>query len=403
MKQFMKLISILLVLTTVLPLFTVPINAASPVASVSEIPTDGWLWPAPPDNQISSGYNLSKNGELNFLKDSRKASGVSHIDHGGIDIAGTFTVMAARAGKVVQVQKTGSNNGTTCIVVLEHTLPNGKVCYSRYLHFASGTIKVKLNETVKAGQPLGTSGNTGPSYGNHLHFEITTSINPKNNTNSKLNVNPKRSLGIKTQYGKRTINKRTYTKSDFESVLFDHSIINYSLSSSEAEDIIAYSMNSKSCSNIILSCTSSSSVKFYDTPSTYGKPVSRSNIKGKYFHASFAAVNAHGKRMFRIDDCDDTSLIGYYITSSDFREETIQLSVSYDKKYYITVSTSKASSNEIIIVDQTYKTVSTKTFKSASVKTPGIKGHTYLVKARVSYKIGKRTYHLSASKALIVK
>ena len=44
--------------------------------------------------------------------------------------------------------------------------------YSRYLHLANGSIKVKVGQKVKAGAVLGTEGNTGYSMGTHLHFDI---------------------------------------------------------------------------------------------------------------------------------------------------------------------------------------------------------------------------------------
>ena len=103
---------------------------ASTTAAVkeSDIPVLGFFWPAPKSYTISSPYNLhsatlqSKRGSL----------------HGGIDIAGTFTVTAARSGKVIKVVNSGTNGGTACEVVLEHTA-NGSKFYTRSLHFRSGS------------------------------------------------------------------------------------------------------------------------------------------------------------------------------------------------------------------------------------------------------------------------
>ncbi len=44
--------------------------------------------------------------------------------------------------------------------------------YSRYLHLVKGSIKVKVGQKVKTGTVLGMEGNTGYSYGTHLHFDI---------------------------------------------------------------------------------------------------------------------------------------------------------------------------------------------------------------------------------------
>lgn len=44
--------------------------------------------------------------------------------------------------------------------------------YSRYLHLVKGSLKVKVGHKVKAGTVLGMEGNTGYSYGTHLHFDV---------------------------------------------------------------------------------------------------------------------------------------------------------------------------------------------------------------------------------------
>ena len=44
--------------------------------------------------------------------------------------------------------------------------------YSRYLHLVKSSIKVKVGQKVKAGTVLGMEGNTGYSYGTHLHFDV---------------------------------------------------------------------------------------------------------------------------------------------------------------------------------------------------------------------------------------
>ena len=44
--------------------------------------------------------------------------------------------------------------------------------YSRYLHLVKSSIKVKVGQKIKAGTLLGMEGNTGYSYGTHLHFDI---------------------------------------------------------------------------------------------------------------------------------------------------------------------------------------------------------------------------------------
>lgn len=43
--------------------------------------------------------------------------------------------------------------------------------YTLYAHLKNG-IKVKKGQTVKQGTQVGNMGNTGKSYGNHLHYEV---------------------------------------------------------------------------------------------------------------------------------------------------------------------------------------------------------------------------------------
>lgn len=107
-------------------------------------------------NKITQGY-----------KGSHKA-----VDLGRPHITGE-PVIAHSDGKVVFCQTGHKNNkGSTgnasygnCI-----RLDHGRGIHTLYAHLAS--VKVKNGETVKRGQVLGTMGNTGNSYGTHLHFEV---------------------------------------------------------------------------------------------------------------------------------------------------------------------------------------------------------------------------------------
>lgn len=44
--------------------------------------------------------------------------------------------------------------------------------YSSYLHLRENSVRVKEGETVKRGQHIADVGNTGDSYGAHLHFQV---------------------------------------------------------------------------------------------------------------------------------------------------------------------------------------------------------------------------------------
>ena len=114
--------------------------------------------------------------------------------HTGIDIVGTGrttdNIIAHSDGKVIFCQKGYKNNkGSTgnasygnCVKI-QHA--NG-YC-TLYAHLDS--VNVSSNQTVKQGQVIGYMGNTGNSYGTHLHFEVWKNgsrINPKPYINANL-------------------------------------------------------------------------------------------------------------------------------------------------------------------------------------------------------------------------
>ncbi len=83
------------------------------------------------------------------------------------------TITAHSDGKVVFCQ-TGKKNNKLAVgnesygncVKIDH----GNGYSTLYAHLS--LVYVKLGQTVKAGQEIGTMGNTGRSFGAHLHFEV---------------------------------------------------------------------------------------------------------------------------------------------------------------------------------------------------------------------------------------
>lgn len=95
--------------------------------------------------------------------------------HNGLDVKVNIgdTIVAAFGGKVrvVKYERRGYGN----YVVIRHD--NG--IETIYGHLSKQLVDV--NQTVKAGEPIGLGGNTGRSTGSHLHFEIRflgIAINP---------------------------------------------------------------------------------------------------------------------------------------------------------------------------------------------------------------------------------
>jgi murein DD-endopeptidase MepM/ murein hydrolase activator NlpD len=94
--------------------------------------------------------------------------------HKGIDLAypgGKIgNVRAAASGQVIRADGSDAN-GYGNVVFIGHTNASGqKICITVYAHLAS--IAVTVGQNVSAGDIVGVEGNTGGSFGPHLHFEI---------------------------------------------------------------------------------------------------------------------------------------------------------------------------------------------------------------------------------------
>lgn len=117
-------------------------------------------------------------------------------DHWGIDLTGyngsynvLAWVLAHSAGTVVEYRNdcTGyEDNSYGNYVLLRHD--NGM--YTMYAHGSYNTVQVRTGQRVAKGQRLFYMGNTGHSFGGHLHFEIRRSngykIDPEPYLNSDL-------------------------------------------------------------------------------------------------------------------------------------------------------------------------------------------------------------------------
>lgn len=102
--------------------------------------------------------------------------------HGGIDIANGnafgLTIVAADSGVVVMASSGGYGGGFGNFVVINH----GGGILTLYGHMNG--VNVSAGQSVSRGQAIGTVGNTGQSFGAHLHFQVT------NNGNIYSPVNP---------------------------------------------------------------------------------------------------------------------------------------------------------------------------------------------------------------------
>jgi peptidoglycan hydrolase CwlO-like protein len=104
-------------------------------------------------------------------------------EHAGIDIAkpGTVPIVAAESGTVLRSYYSSSYGN---VVFISHYI-DGQLYTTVYAHMNSRSVQ--NGETVSRGQLVGYQGNTGNSFGQHLHFELhkgpwnagkTNAINP---------------------------------------------------------------------------------------------------------------------------------------------------------------------------------------------------------------------------------
>ena len=78
-------------------------------------------------------------------------------------------IQAVAAGTVRIANESGGAFGVH--VMIDHEI-NGEVFSTHYAHMLYGSLQVKPGDVVQAGTVLGHVGDTGLSYGAHLHFEV---------------------------------------------------------------------------------------------------------------------------------------------------------------------------------------------------------------------------------------
>ncbi len=144
----------------------------------------------------------------------RTINGVTDT-HGGYDMVGVGStdVVAVEGGVVATSQIVTDRNNRTWEWGNYVCIRTDAGQYHYYCHLASRAVK--KGQRVKAGDKLGVMGNTGYSFGAHLHFEVRKA-------DGKTKVSPEGVLGIANKVG-------TYTRSTLESdldVLVKKGIIN---------------------------------------------------------------------------------------------------------------------------------------------------------------------------------
>lgn len=150
--------------------FTVAGAAATPAAGNSSsensgvVDASGWAFPTVSNATITQ-Y---------FTQDIHNAWDIG-MNGTNVPVFAAHDGVVTAAGNITEtppyIQPCFTNGSIQQVVIIKHDTPNG-VYYTSYHHVAAGSITVSPGTTVKAGDRIATMGNTGCSYGQHLHFEI---------------------------------------------------------------------------------------------------------------------------------------------------------------------------------------------------------------------------------------
>ncbi|NYD53475.1 M23 family metallopeptidase [Microbacterium pseudoresistens] len=93
------------------------------------------------------------------------------VMHEGIDlIPGLGAPIQAIADGTVRLA-TESDGGYGVGAYIDHVI-DGRVVTSHYAHMQYGSLRMKTGDVVKVGDIVGLTGDTGHSFGAHLHFEL---------------------------------------------------------------------------------------------------------------------------------------------------------------------------------------------------------------------------------------
>lgn len=127
---------------------------------------------------VFSDGETTRNQVIENFSESRITQVYGNEGHSGTDIGHLTSdpnepIYSPEDGVVTWVQTgrvnaPGSTGNESYGNLVQVTFPDGRSVILAHL----STVTVKEGDSVKAGQQIGNMGNTGNSYGNHLHFEL---------------------------------------------------------------------------------------------------------------------------------------------------------------------------------------------------------------------------------------
>lgn len=130
------------------------------------------------DNKITQAYKEGIHKGIDLVgKGNNNASCLDYI------VAHSDGIVVACRSNYNRTDTTGNSYGN--YIKIKHD--NGM--YTLYSHMKYGTVKVKVGERVYKGQIIGFMGNTGHSFGAHLHFEVFNTKDVKIDPTPYINAN----------------------------------------------------------------------------------------------------------------------------------------------------------------------------------------------------------------------
>ncbi|MBS1906987.1 MAG: M23 family metallopeptidase [Actinobacteria bacterium] len=117
---------------------------------------------------VAPGSGAVRYPVTSFTPGEGPGSGRGHEGWDMIAPEGT-PIYAAAAGTVTASAESIGGYGVS-IMIMSNL--NGTMVETRYGHMVYGSRMVEAGDQVSAGQLIGLVGNTGNSYGSHLHFEV---------------------------------------------------------------------------------------------------------------------------------------------------------------------------------------------------------------------------------------
>lgn len=124
-----------------------------------------------PGGNTSAGNVIAANGFTFPVSGGHISQSYGNRGHKGVDIGKgcNAPIKAVASGRVYYVGNTLDNYGAKMIIIVHNV--NGRLVFSQYAHLNG--YAVSTGQDVSVGQVIGYMGNTGYSFGCHLHLEMS--------------------------------------------------------------------------------------------------------------------------------------------------------------------------------------------------------------------------------------